>query len=241
MRVKITLSYNGSIFFGFQSQTSTQNTVATALQNSFKKIGITSKLHASGRTDRNVHATAQVIHIDLPSYWSDFKKLKTHLNVNLSPHIVIRRIEIVNEDFHARYSAKSRVYRYILSTSRPDPFRAKFITFVKDFDKSVMRNAMKEFIGKHDFEWFKKNGSPTSSDVRSIKKTFMYEHNGCTILYFEADGYLRSQIRMMVYMLLEVSQNKLPLSAISEQLTKQVRHSTNLAPPNGLYLAKVKY
>ena len=241
MRVKITLSYNGSEFFGFQSQTSTNRTVSGVLKKAFLRVGIKGNIYGSGRTDSGVHASAQVIHIDLPTFWNDLQKLKEHINRSVAPNIFIKNIQIVNDDFHARFSAKSRVYRYVISKSQINPFSAKFVTFSEPFDTEIMQEAIKELEGTHDFGWFKKNGSPTSSDIRTIHKVFMYKFRNHYIIHFEADGYLRSQIRMMMYMLLEISKKRLPISAISEQLEHKVRHTSQLAPPNGLYLAKIKY
>jgi len=241
MRVKITLSYNGAAFFGFQSQTSTSRTVSGALKKAFLSVGIKENFYGSGRTDSGVHASAQVIHIDLPQFWSDFIKLKKHLNKSLTPNIYVKHIQVVSEDFHARFSAKSRVYRYVISTSQRNPFSEQFITFSEQFDYALMQEALKKFEGTHDFGWFKKNGSITSSNVRTINKAFIYKFKEHYIVHFSADGYLRSQIRMIIYIVLEIAKNRLPITSIAEQLGHIKRHSTNLAPPNGLYLAKIKY
>ena len=241
MRVKITLSYNGAQFFGFQSQTTTSKTVSGELKKAFLNVGIKNNFVGSGRTDSGVHASAQVIHVDLPNFWQDMQKLKMHLNRNLEPHIYIKHITKASNDFHARFSAKSRVYRYIISPSPKNPFSSQFVTFTDSFDISLMRQALKEFEGTHDFSWFKKNGSITSTNIRTIHKAFIYKHKDSYILHFAADGYLRSQIRMMAYIILEIAKNRLPMSAISEQLEQKVRHTTQLAPANGLYLAKIRY
>ena len=92
MRVKITLSYDGSRFDGYQIQKYTQNTVASKLYRAFGSLNIDSKIEASGRTDSGVHAFNQVIHTDLPSFWSDLKMLKNFLNRQLPPHIYIKKI-----------------------------------------------------------------------------------------------------------------------------------------------------
>jgi len=241
MRVKITLSYNGASFFGFQSQNSTSHTVSGALEKAFFNVGIKENFYGSGRTDSGVHASAQVIHIDLPPFWNDLIKLKNHLNKSLIPSIYIKHIQIVNEDFHARFSAKSRVYRYVISTSQRNPFSEQFVTFSEQFDFELMQEALKRFEGTHDFGWFKKNGSITSNDIRTIHKVFIYKFKEHYIVHFSADGYLRSQIRMIMYLVLEIAKKRLPISSIAEQLGHIKRHSTNLAPPNGLYLAKIKY
>ena len=101
---------------GSQVQTSTPNTVMGVFQRVLENLGISAVAVASGRTDRDVHATAQVVHVDLPPFWNDLEKLKTALNHQFPPSLHVKRIETVSSDFHARYGAKVRTYRYIITT-----------------------------------------------------------------------------------------------------------------------------
>ncbi len=241
MRIKITLQYNGVPFFGSQSQKNTKQTVLGIFQSALSRLGISAKAIASGRTDRAVHASGQVVHCDLPTHWKDLKKLRRSLDLHLPETIRIRHLVQVDDDFHARYSAKRRVYRYVLSDKEPNPFENDFVTFTKKIDIEVLNSAIKTFIGTHDFTSFKKNGSDTGTNVRIIYKAFAYEYRGKTILYFEANGYLRSQIRMMVGFLLEINEGRLDVDRLKEQLLLTHLHHRTPAPPNGLYLAKVKY
>ena len=241
MRIKITLQYNGAPYFGLQSQKTTQNTVIGTLQKAFSRLGIPGKLIASGRTDRGVHASGQVLHCDLPPHWPDLKKLHHSLNRQLPSSIHIRRIEQVSNDFHARYSARRRVYRYILSDKSPNPFEADFVTFTTPINIGKINEAMQHFIGTHDFVNFKKSGSDTTNFIRTIYKAFAYQYRGKIILYFEANGYLRSQIRLMVGFLLAINEEKLDIEKLIEQLNAIKKYHVKLAPENGLYLAKVKY
>ncbi len=240
MRVKALISYDGSKFFGFQCQKSTDQTVIATIYRALQKLGIESKVVGSGRTDRGVHATGQVLHFDLPSYWSDLDKLLTMLNRHLHPSIHIRRITPVNKDFHARYWAKGRAYRYILTKRSFSPFWAPYVTFF-DYEDEPIAEAIKLFEGTHDFRYFMKTGSNTKTSVRTIYKATSYHYNDFFILYFEANGFLRAQVRMMVEFLLQISQNRLTRYHLQEQLEGKARYLTSLAPPNGLYLAKVFY
>ncbi len=241
MRIKVTLSYDGSRFDGFQSQKHTKNTVMHALYEAFGKLGIKSKIVGSGRTDKGVHATRQIIHTDLPSFWSDLEKITRYLNRYLHPAIHIRKVERAPEDFHARYSARKRAYRYILSCENFDPFRSHYVTFIENVDRAALRKSIKLFEGTHDFGYFLKTGGGSESSVRTIYKAYSYSFDEYTILYFEANGFLRAQVRMMVDFLLKISKKELTLSQLREQLEKKVRHSSTLAPPNGLYLCNVIY
>ncbi len=241
MRAKITLSYDGSRFLGYQIQKHTDKTVAFHLEKAFKSLNIRSKMEASGRTDTGVHALGQVISLDIPHYWHDLEKLKTFLNQRLLPHIYIKKIEEVPKEFHARYSAKRRVYRYIVSQKEPNVFLTPYVTFVKPLNKEVLKKAVKLFEGKHDFTYFKKSGSDTKNFIREIYKADIYDYKDFTIFYFEANGFLRSQIRIMINFLLKISEGKFSIGDLKLQLTKKKLLSLELAPPNGLYLSKIKY
>lgn len=241
MKVKIILSYDGSLYRGSQIQKSTPQTVIGTLIPVLCKLGITDTPIASGRTDRDVHASGQVLHVSLPEYWSDLNKLKNLLNDHLPSSLHVKKISEAADDFHARYSAKRRVYRYVLSTHESNPFQARYITFVTSLDFEAIQEAVVFFEGEHDFKNFMKQGSETRSSVRKIYKAMAYQHQGKIILYFEANGFLRSQIRLMVGFLLAISTKKLTPKALQEQLTCKAIHSRTLAPPEGLYLAKIKY
>ena len=114
MRVKAVVSYDGSVFQGFQIQKLTDNTVAFHIQRALSQVGIESKINASGRTDAKVHATGQVIDFELPSFWQnrELKELKSNINSKLDA-IYFKHITQVDNTFHSRYSAKERVYRRI--------------------------------------------------------------------------------------------------------------------------------
>jgi tRNA pseudouridine38-40 synthase len=236
MRVALTIAYNGTHFLGSQIQKETQNTILGNLEKVFFKLGVDEKIVASGRTDKGVHATGQVCHIDLPKFWSDLVKLKRVLNDMLPSSIEVRSIREVDTNFHARYSAKKRIYRYIIKESNSNPFEADFVTFLDSIDYKKVKENIKLFIGEHDFKYFMKSGSDVNSTKRVIYKAFMYKHNGYIVLNFEANGYLRSQIRLMVAAILNLTQDE-----IKDKLLCKKNHKIKPAPANGLYLAKIKY
>jgi tRNA pseudouridine38-40 synthase len=236
MRVALVLSYNGTHFLGSQVQKNSKNTVFGQVEHVLKQLGITDKTVASGRTDKGVHASYQVAHVDLPPFWEDTTKLKQVLNEMLPSSISVKKLYEVTDDFHARYSAKSRVYRYIIKTGDSNPFEADFITFIKDVDFNSLQQNIKLFIGQHDFVNFMKTGSDTKSSVREIYKAFAYKYKDYIVLNFEANGFLRTQIRFMVGALLDLNNKQ-----IHEKLNNSINHKLKPAPANGLYLAKVKY
>ncbi|HZF69877.1 tRNA pseudouridine(38-40) synthase TruA [Sulfuricurvum sp.] len=240
-RAKITMSYNGSAFLGSQQQTTTHETVIGTLLIALQRLKIHTAPKGSGRTDRGVHATHQVMHIDLPHFWTDLPRLKDMLNLQLPASLRILRIEFVDSEFHARYSAKRRVYRYVIKEGISNPFEDNFITFVPNLNREAIIDAIKCFEGVHSFEFFKKSGNDLEHFTRIIYRAYAYSHKGYFVLVFEGNGFLRSQIRLMVGFLLRISAGKATKEQLIEQLNCVKRYSTDIAPHNGLYLTHIKY
>ncbi len=240
MRVKAVIAYDGSAFEGFQRQTRTPRTVTTALERALNNLGITSPVTGSGRTDAGVHATGQVIHFDLPEYWHNLSKLRTHLNGQLEA-IAIKHISLVPDDFHARFDTSRRIYRYLLKETPPSVFERRYVAYVPDLDVQKLGEALTLFEGTHNFGSFKKSGSETKDDIRTVYRTRLKKIGKYYAVYFEANGFLRAQVRMMLAGAFKVSHGELTFEQLKEQLKMHHRHTTHLAPPEGLYLARVIY
>ncbi len=240
MNLKFVIAYDGSLFQGSQKQPNGL-TVEDKLLKAFKKINIETNIVLSGRTDKEVHATGQVFNCIVPDYWEDFFKLKEVLNKNLPSSIKISKISKVNEDFHSRFHAKKRVYRYLITTKPTTPFNDKFITYVKDIDKELLQEAIKEFIGIYDFKYFHKTGSDKELTKREIFDTKFYKYKDIYVFQFTANSYLRSQIRLMVGFLLAINNKKLTIEDLKKQLNLEKNIFKTPAKANGLYLAKIKY
>lgn len=226
---------------GSQQQPTTMQTVIGTLMIALRRLQIDSAPLGSGRTDRGVHATHQIFHLDVPDFWDNTSRLKEMLNLQLPSSLRINRIEIVNPDFHARFSAKQRTYRYIIREGIPNPFEADFVTFIPKLNTQAIIDAIGAFEGVHDFEYFKKSGSDVKHHTRIIHRAYAYTHQGHLILVFKANSFLRSQIRLMVGFLLRISEGKATKEQLIEQLNRTKRHSTDIAPHNGLYLTQIKY
>jgi len=237
MRVKAVIAYDGASFRGFQKQKSTKQTVTTAIEEALTSIGITSEIRGSGRTDARVHATGQVIDFELPIFWQDLKKLKYELNRKLK-YIYFKHISWVD---HARFSAKRRIYRYIFKTTPPSIFENRYIAHYPKFNQKLLQKSLKAFAGKHDFSNFLKTGTTTHTNIRTIYRAYYRKYNCYHIIYFEANGFLRSQVRLMVEFAMGVALEKLTIQQQLEQLKLQTKYSTKLAPPQGLYLARIIY
>ncbi len=239
-RVKAVIAYDGSSYKGFQKQNSTNNTVTHAIEEALRALQILDPIVASGRTDAGVHATGQVIHFDLPYYWSDLAKLKISLNQKLKD-IEFKHISRVHRDFHARFSATKRQYRYVFKTKRPSVFEQKYISYYPDFNTAILQKALAYFEGEHDFNYFHKTGTVTHTTVRKIYKTHYREHKGYHYIYFQANGFLRSQVRMMIEAAMLCAKEELNLLQLEEQITCKRKHTSRLAPAEGLYLAHIHY
>ncbi len=240
MRVKAVISYDGSQYQGFQKQKSTKMTISTAIEDALASLQIDPTIVGSGRTDAGVHATGQVIHFDIPDFWNDLEKLKLNLNRKLTD-ISFKHIAPAANDFHARFGAKKRLYRYVFKTQRPSVFEQKYISYYQEFNPDLLLKALKTFEGKHDFNFFHKTGTVTHTTVREIYHTNYVQRNGYHLIYFQANGFLRSQVRMMVDAAMLCARGDMTEIQLQEQLKCQKKHTTKLAPPEGLYLAKILY
>lgn len=244
MRVKATIEYDGSKFYGFQVQREGDKnilpTVISRIEALLKALHIHSKVEGSGRTDRGVHATGQVIAFDLPEYWSDLGKLINILNDKLE-YIRFKTLKPCDEAFSPRYHAKSRVYRYIVSPENSRPFLLDYVAFTPALDCEKIQEGIRLFEGEHDFVMFRKSGSEEKTTVRTIYKARFYRYRNIYVFYFEGNAFLRSQIRMMVDALLKLSSGMISASQLKSQIDNEVKWTSTLAPAAGLYLAKVKY
>jgi len=240
MRVKAVITYDGSVYHGFQKQTITDKTITGTIEKALRSLQIDSSIVGSGRTDSGVHATGQVIHFDLPEFWSDLNKLKLNLNRKLT-EIQFKHISSVSHDFHARFSAKKRLYRYVFKTQKPSVFEQKYISYYPEFNATLLREALALFVGEHDFDHFHKTGSVTHTTVREIYRTDYIQQKNYHYIYFQANGFLRSQVRMMTEAAMCCARRELTLEQLLVQIECQEKHSIKLAPPEGLYLAKVLY
>ena len=242
-RYAIELAYNGQDYFGWQiqpNQISVQETIEKALSKLFdaSKIDIV----GCGRTDTGVHAKHYIAHVDLPIKWEE-DILCYKLNRILPDTIVIFKIQKVEEDFHARFHAKTRTYRYFIHTQK-DPFINKTSLYYKkiiDIDK--MNEAGLLLNGKKDFTSFSKLHTDVFTNICIVSKakwTQVDEH----AFFFEitADRFLRNMVRAIVGTLLEVGEGKISPNDINAILAKNDRCEAKMSvPAHGLFLWKITY
>jgi len=202
-------------------------------------------LIGSGRTDAGVHATGQVASFCLETRLTSDVFAKG-LNSLLPPDIVIKDCAAVDETFHARYDARSKVYDYRI-LNRPTPaalFRQYAWHIRKPLDLDAMRTAMLCLKGEHDFSAFEGAGSPRSHAVRTaIDVSLTGKDADCYVVFsIEADGFLRHMVRNIVGTLVDVGLRKIPPGAFEDILISKDRKQAGItAPAHGLFLREVKY
>lgn len=239
MKIALIYSYDGSKFCGSQTQPNLK-AVEDRLNYAFSRLGIFEKVISSSRTDKNVHALNQVSTIQIGDFFNDFSKLKDILNRHSKPYIFIKKIVKVDENFQVRFDAKARSYRYILNHNEFNPFLSDYFYFCKKPDIKLLNKALKIFIGRHDFDEFKKQGSIKENFVREIYKAYAYEYKNLTIIKFKANGFLRSQVRLMVANSLKfINGDETFLQNKNRFYLKAITRIPS--PPNGLYLERVFY
>ncbi|MBN3039997.1 MAG: tRNA pseudouridine(38-40) synthase TruA [Candidatus Omnitrophica bacterium] len=240
------IEYLGTNYFGFQIQNkknSKEITVQEALEKAIRKIFKENiKLIYSSRTDRGVHAKAQAVNFTTSSS-IPLKNIKPALNAMLACDIRVKRVKEVPLDFHARFQASSKIYRYLI-------FQAKEPSvFVKDFswhieqplDIERMKKAAKKIIGKKDFSRFAKEPDKYASCVRQIIDIHIYKKSEFIYLDIEATGFLRNMARNIVSFLVELGRGRILLKDVSKIMKNDAGYHNFPAPAQGLCLLKVNY
>ena len=243
MRFLIKFSYDGSAYSGFQSQKG-KETIQQKMEEALTNVNNHKKTNivATGRTDKGVHALCQYGHADIDVNITE-KKLKRALNSNLPEDIHVISTEIVDKDFHARYNVKEKTYEYRMNLGEYNPLERKYIfQYNYKLDIEKMKEAIKYFIGEHDFRAFVTENKEKVNCVRTITKAEIKQEKEKLIITFTGDGFLRYQVRNMVGVLIRVGENKLSPKDVDKILESKDRtKSGKTAPPEGLYLTNIKY
>ena len=243
MRYKITFSYDGSNFNGYQVQPNLR-TVQGELEKAVSYLNkqTYTPVVASGRTDKGVHALNQTAHFDL-NINNTLYKIKRGLNSNLPDDIHIIDVEEVSQDFHARFSVKKKEYIYKLNIGEYNPIERKYIyQYNKELNIEKMNEAIKYFIGTHDFTSFVPTEDLKDDPVRTIYKANIKEKNNILEISFQADGFMKYQVRNMVGLLISIGENKKKSSEVEAIINNKNRSQKfKTASAVGLYLKKVWY
>lgn len=243
MRYKIVFSYDGTKFNGYQVQPNLR-TVQGELEKAVSYLNGQTKTEvvASGRTDKGVHALGQVAHFDL-NIDIPLDKIKRGLNSNLPEDIHIICVKKVSSNFHARYSSKKKEYIYKINLGEYNPIMRNYIyQYNKSLDIESMKQAIKLLEGTHDFTSFICSEDERENKVRTIYKTDIKVKKEILEISFQADGFMKYQVRNMVGLLLAIGSEKKQVEDVNKIIEAKDRtKSVKTAPAEGLYLKKVWY
>jgi tRNA pseudouridine38-40 synthase len=244
-RLKLIVAYDGASFAGWQSQ-SHRNTVQDYLERAFRRVsGSQVHVHGAGRTDAGVHALGQCAHVDVVDRRLSATRWTSALNALLPPLIRVLSCRYVPADFHARFSAKGKVYRYrIWSAPVLPPLefkRAWHISGPLDFD--ILQTVAEKFVGTHDFGGFAANrGKHEPSTIRTIHSIHLHRKGPRIAIDFDGDGFLYKMVRLIVGSMAQSALGKLTVDEIVARLVStRLSAARFAAPAQGLYLVRVRY
>ena len=238
-RIKLTLEYDGTDYYGFQRQKE-DRTVQGELETALAVVnGGPTPVTGASRTDAGVHALGQVAHFDTHRDFSE-EKWEMILNHALPKDIAVRKVEKVHPLFHSRYDVLRKEYRYVLRLGSPSALnRNREWAVPGPLDLSRLADELKKVEGTHDFASFCKGENDDT--VRTIFETRMEADQGRLLLTFVGDGFLHNMIRLIVGTIVDIASGKIE-DDLSRILSEKSRRSTrSLAPARGLYLVRIDY
>ena len=243
MRIAAGIEYDGSDFKGWQHQDE-QRTVQQCLEHAIAKVANHPiKITAAGRTDTGVHATGQVVHFDTEAQRTPFQWSRG-VNTYLPDDVCLLWVRNVTNEFHARYSAVKRSYRYIILNRREPSalFRTRACWDHRVLDVEAMCAAKTPMLGKHDFSSFQAAGCQATSPVRRLSRLDIGFASSWIWFDLEADAFLQHMVRNIVGTLVTVGAGEKPMSWVEHVLNARDRTEAGVtAPPHGLYLTAVSY
>lgn len=243
-RYRLTVEYDGGPYKGFQAQADLP-TVQASLERAVQAFcGETVRLHAAGRTDTGVHATGQVVHIDLERAWRT-DVVRDALNAHLVPEpIAVIDVEQVEGDFHARFSALGRAYEYRILNRRAPPAldRGKVWHVKKPLDAAAMHAAAQVLLGHHDFTTFRDVNCQAKSPEKTLDEVRVWRAGDDVRLAFSARSFLHRQVRSMTGSIAEVGAGRWGAADLKAALEARDRAACGpVAPALGLCLVGVTY
>jgi len=243
--IKAIIEYDGTNYHGFQKQPgqaipTIQGTLESCLMRVLKEPV---KVIGAGRTDAGVHAEGQVINFSTNSR-IPLDRFPLAVNSRLPDDIAVKRVEEVEEDFHAQFNARGKNYIYRIYNNRiPSVFHRRFAYFVPYFiDEGMIRKGCQLFVGSHNFRAFSSSGTSVKTFERTIYSLDLTRQGYLWEIQVKGNGFLYNMVRIIVGTLLELGKRKRDLSSIKEALEKQERTlAGQTAPPQGLCLKEVFY
>jgi len=243
VRYQIILAYDGTEFFGSQRQAKSRRTVQGELENALRKMGWAgNSVLMAGRTDAGVHASGQVAAFDLG--WNhSLEDLRNALNANLPAEMAVSRVRTAPADFHPRFNATARLYRYCIFCQRNrDPLRERYAWRVfPDVEGEILHSLAAMLPGKHDFSAFGSPPRPGGSTERHLMQASWQKQEDEWIFEVQANAFLYHMVRRLVLTQVVIAQKKVPAEKFVRALAEQVEVTSGIAPSNGLTLVEVSY
>ena len=244
MRLRLTVAYDGTRFSGWQSQPS-GNTVQDHLEKAF--VALCSErvpVHGSGRTDAGVHASGQCAHADVADGRLQASGWMHALNAHLPQEIRVMHARMAKKDFHARFKARGKVYRYTIWNGPVIPplenHRAWHVH--QTLDLEVLKSVCAQFTGTHDFAAFSaKRTQEPESTIRTIRTIRVVRSGSKITLTFEGDGFLYKMVRMLVGAAVRCAIGRISAEELTARLREGTPKMNHVAPAGGLCLLRVLY
>lgn len=243
MRIALGIEYDGSHFYGWQAQ---QNlpTIQEHLQQALSKVANEPiEVFCAGRTDAGVHALGQVIHFDTQAV-RDSHAWIAGTNTYLPPSVSVKWAQQVSDEFHARFSAKSRRYCYVIYNHavRSALLASRVTLHHRLLDADKMHQAAQYLLGELDFTSFRSSQCESKTPMRNVHEITVTRRGHFIYVEIEANAFLHHMVRNIVGSLMEVGAEEHPPKWIQEVLQARDRRlAAEMAPPMGLYLVSVKY
>jgi len=243
MRIALGIEYDGSKYYGWQRQNEVIS-VQEKLEDALSRVANHPvRVHCAGRTDSGVHGTGQVVHFDTDSIRKDVA-WTLGVNANLPDDIAVRWAQEVDEEFHARFSATARRYRYIIYNNnlRPAILGSGVSYYHGDIDAELMHDAAQQLVGEHDFTSFRAKHCQAKSPIKTMHHIKVIRQNAYIIIDVKANAFLHHMVRNLAGSLMEVGKGNKPVSWIAELLAgkdRSVAAATSKA--EGLYMVEVDY
>ena len=242
-RIRTIISYDGTDYVGWQTQNNGVAVQEVVEQAIFEVTRERTSLQGSGRTDSGVHARAQVAHFDTEARMTA-DKFAIALNTHLPTDIRVLYSEEADPEFHARFSAKEKQYRYFVQTGpHADVFARKYALHAyMPLNLEIMNEAAARVVGTHDFSAFMSTGREVESAVRTISLS-RWEKQGKFLVYsVQGNGFLYNMVRILVGTMVGMGSGRIPADSMEKALTTLSRKDAGpTAPPHGLVLWQVKY
>lgn len=243
-RYRLWIEYDGGPFAGWQRQGQLPSVQASLERAALALCGMPCEVIGAGRTDSGVHALGQCAHLDLPKSYVP-AKIRDALNAFLRPDpVAVLHAEEVSADFHARFSAIARHYRYrIINRRSPLTLETnRAWRLARPLDLAAMREAAADLRGRHDFSTFRDSQCQADSPIRTLDRVEIHAEGNEIHLCFSARSFLHRQVRSMVGSLAEIGLGRWPPEALREALEARDRtRCGQVAPACGLYLIGVDY